>query len=123
MQTSGKKACFQFPECRLSYTKLMKIIRMGKSYFIKNTVGNGKICKKKKRLVHKVLSSVILACHIVQMRIMSAILRRHTFLYMENAEPHPADGRSAEAEVLYGVPGGALLRHERASFMARNVTY
>ena len=24
MQTSGKKACFQFPECRLSYTKIMQ---------------------------------------------------------------------------------------------------
>ena len=28
MQTSGKKACFQFPECRLSYTKIMKASAM-----------------------------------------------------------------------------------------------
>ena len=28
MQTSGKKACFLFPECRLSYTKIMQTSAM-----------------------------------------------------------------------------------------------
>ena len=27
MQTRGKKACFQFPECSLSYAKIMQIKR------------------------------------------------------------------------------------------------
>ena len=28
MQTSGKKACFLFPECSLSYTKIMQTSAM-----------------------------------------------------------------------------------------------
>ena len=31
MQTSGKKACFQFPECSLAYTKLMRGERNSKA--------------------------------------------------------------------------------------------
>ena len=31
MQTSGKKACFQFPECSLSYAKIMRGERNSKA--------------------------------------------------------------------------------------------
>ena len=31
MQTSGKKACFRFPECSLAYTKLMRGERNSKA--------------------------------------------------------------------------------------------
>ena len=31
MQTGGKKACFQFPECSLSYTKIMRGERNSKA--------------------------------------------------------------------------------------------
>ena len=31
MQTSGKKACFQFPECSLSYAKIMQGERNSKT--------------------------------------------------------------------------------------------
>ena len=75
MQTSGKKACFQFPECRLFYTKIVK----GES--------NGKI-KKRRFFIFPLPSRLLSYEKIVKGESNGKIKKRRSF-YFSIAEPLP----------------------------------
>ncbi len=45
MQTSGKKACFLFPECSLSYTKIILFFNYRHVTYIKIQIILFKFCK------------------------------------------------------------------------------